>query len=77
MMAVEVRTGETLDVLQPTPLFDTNLPPSDLNHYGGTARYDVTHDGMRFLINSVVVPASPPMLNVITNWNPPRMQELQ
>lgn len=75
MMAVEVRAGESLDILQPTPLFDTHLPPSDLNHYGGTARYDVSRDGMRFLINSVVVPASPPTLNVITNWNPPRTQE--
>ena len=72
IMAVELRAGGSIDVLQPTPLFDTHLPPSDLNHYGGTARYDVSHDGMRFLINSVVVPATPPTLNVITNWNPPR-----
>jgi Tol biopolymer transport system component len=75
MMAVEVHAGESIEVLQSTPLFDTHLPPADLNHYGGTARYDVSHDGTRFLINSVVVPASPPTLNVITNWNPPRTQQ--
>ena len=63
--------GQDFQISTPVVLFETHLPLVDLNHYGGAARYDVTADGKRFLVNTVVVPQQPPTLNIITNWNPP------
>jgi eukaryotic-like serine/threonine-protein kinase len=59
----------------PVTLFDTHLPPLNLNNFN----YDVTADGKRFLITtnplaaSSAAPSTPP-LTVRVNWNaaPPK-----
>jgi eukaryotic-like serine/threonine-protein kinase len=72
MMAVTIKAGDNLEVSPPAALFSTNLPYQDLDFYGGAHRYDVTADGSRFLLNTVVIPGTPPSMVVITNWRPPR-----
>jgi len=39
------------------------------------AQYDVSNDGSRLLINTIVVPPTPPNLYVIVNWKPPAPQK--
>ena len=49
----------------PVPLFDAHFAVPGANYYD----YDVTADGKRFLINTVVGgAASAPPLTVVTNW---------
>jgi eukaryotic-like serine/threonine-protein kinase len=72
IMAVSVKAGSSLEVAPPVALFKTGITPANLNAWGGAHQYDVTKDGSRFLISSLVVPAIDPNLNVIVNWNPSR-----
>ena len=72
LMVVEVNAENTFETSPPVTLFKSNLSYQDLDFYGGAHRYDVTRDGQRFLVNTIVVPATPTSLNVIVNWNPPR-----
>ncbi|MCI0447572.1 hypothetical protein L0152_30710 [bacterium] len=53
------------------PLFKTKTFPIRLGAWGGAAQYDVSNDGSRFSINTIVVPPTPPNLYVIVNWKPP------
>jgi eukaryotic-like serine/threonine-protein kinase len=63
LMAVPVRTGTTLDVGTPAPLFRVHVEESVFtdvrNHYA------VTSDGQRFLVNRVTGGSR---LQVVTNW---------
>ena len=70
-MSVKINAESGFDASLPVALFKTNLPRQDLNFYGGAQRYDVTWDGSRFLVNTIIVPAVAPNLNVIVNWNLP------
>ena len=74
MMAVEVATAPTLTVGDPQALFSGSLSP------GGSprARYAVTDDGQRFLMNARWLVAGDagqaegPRVNIVLNW----LQEL-
>jgi hypothetical protein len=70
LMAVSIRAGadgQSLDIGSPQPLFTT--------HVGGALQaanrqqYVVSHDGTRFLMNTVREGSAPP-ITVILNWRP-------
>jgi dipeptidyl aminopeptidase/acylaminoacyl peptidase len=65
LMAVPVRaTATALEPSTPIPLFDVRVP-------GGAAlrqQYDVTPDGQRFLVNTVVDEAADTPITVVLNW---------
>ena len=75
LMSVTVKTGSTLEASPPAVLFKTGTLPIDTGAWGGAAQYDVSNDGSRFLINTIVVPPTPPNLYVIVNWKPPASQK--
>jgi dipeptidyl aminopeptidase/acylaminoacyl peptidase len=58
MMAVDIASGETLDVGTPRALFP--MPASDA--------WDVTRDGQRFLFSLPVGGGTTPPYQVILNW---------
>jgi hypothetical protein len=49
----------------PLPLFEALLA----QEYGPIFEYDVTVDAKRFLLDTVIGPASAPPLNVVVNWD--------
>jgi Tol biopolymer transport system component len=66
LMSVEITPGIATAPGRPTPLFQTSV-------FGGGASvnnfyWDVTADGQRFLINTVIGGAEPSTLNVVLNW---------
>ena len=61
MMAAEVNERENLEVGIPKPMFNTRA-----RHRG--AVYDVTPDGQRFLISSVLSGDESPPITVVVNW---------
>jgi Tol biopolymer transport system component len=63
MMAVEVRSGATLETDVPKPLFQTSIP-----YQTNLDLYAVTRDGQRFLAVEPSGEAAKESLNVITNW---------
>ena len=71
MMTVSVKAGSSFEAAPPVALFKTGTLPIDVNAWGGAAQYDVSNDGSRFLINTIVVPPALPNLYVIVNWKPP------
>ena len=66
LMAVEVKQGATFNVGMARPLFQTrrreHISNSDL------FSYDVSPDGLRFLVNSDVSEVTSPPLNLVLNW---------
>jgi Tol biopolymer transport system component len=64
LMAAGVRTGETVEVGVPAPLFKTNMTPGPFT----PTPYDVTADGQRFLVLVPSEDTSQPSLTVTTNW---------
>ena len=62
LMAVTVNTGATVESDVPRAMFQTTLNPAELRH-----AYAVSADGQRFLLNTPVETASPP-LTVVLNW---------
>ena len=65
-MAVPVRaTATALEPSTPIPLFEIRVPLSgtSLRH-----QYDVTADGQRFLVNTVVNESSDAPITVVLNW---------
>jgi len=70
MMAVAVNamagTKPTFEVETPRPLFDSHLAQFAQN---AVFEYDVTADGKRFLLNTVVGGTPAPLLNVVLNWD--------
>jgi hypothetical protein len=63
LMASEVKPGSTFAVGAPKALFQTQIKRSDF----GT-QYDVSPDGSRFLINTLVGEGMPEALTVVQNW---------
>lgn len=71
LMAVGINTKSSFEVTPAVTLFKTKALPIPLGAWGGAAQYDVSNDGSRFLINTIVIPPTPSNLYVIVNWNPP------
>ena len=65
LMAVPVRLKESFEQTSPVPLFTTRVP-----NVGNPFRtsYDVTHDGQRFLIRTMIESAAPASITVMSNW---------
>jgi len=63
LMSVEIKTGSTVEIGSPKPLFLTRV-----RSYEAPNRYVVTPDGQRFLINAPAGEATAPPINVIVNW---------
>jgi Tol biopolymer transport system component len=73
MMSVTVSAeGSNFHAAPPVPLFQTATTPIALGSWGNAPQYDVTKDGSKFLINTIVTPPTPPNLYVIANWQPPQ-----
>ncbi len=62
LMALRVKTGNTFERDTPQKLFQTTLNLTDFAH-----TYAVAADGKRFLLNTPVESASPPM-TIVLNW---------
>jgi eukaryotic-like serine/threonine-protein kinase len=71
LMAAAVKLDPVFEAGSPVALFRTSLTPTNFNFYGGSAPYDVSSDGSRFLVNTVARPGTAVPLNVILNWAPP------
>ena len=64
LMAVSVRSSTTaLEISTPAPLFDVRVPSGN----GYIQQYDVTGDGQRILVNTVVEESQEP-ITVVLNW---------
>ncbi len=67
LMVVQVKAeGTRFEVSVPQPLFDMrigNLPGN------GSPFYDVTSDGRRFIVSTVVEDTAPTPMTVVLNWN--------
>jgi hypothetical protein len=60
-------TNASFEAKAPRPLFDTHLAQAPAN---SLLQYDVTADGMRSLLDSVVGGSSSALpLNVVVNWS--------
>jgi len=65
IMAVAVRGESTFESEAPRPLFQTRVPfPGSIYRMN----YDVTADGARFLVNTLVEGAGSSPINVVLNW---------
>jgi WD40 repeat protein len=53
------------------PLFPVRLPGGTLQPGGSHQQYDVTGDGERFLVNTLVPDPTPAPITLILNWHPP------
>lgn len=64
-MAAPVRAGQSFEVDAPRPLFQTHAPsPGNLFR----ENYDVTGDGSRFLVNTLVEGSCSTAITVVVNW---------
>jgi len=66
MMAVPVKTGPNFDAGTPTALFQAN--PRELVATSEQFSYDVSRDGLKFLINTQLKTGMAPM-SVVLNWS--------
>jgi serine/threonine protein kinase len=73
LMSVSVNTEPNFSAATPVTLFKTGTVPIPTASWGGAAQYDVSKDGSRFLINTIVTPPTLPSLYVIVNWKPPSL----
>ncbi len=71
MMAVPIMTQPTFNAALPVSLFKTGTLPITLGAWGGDAQYDVSNDGSKFLINTIVTQPTLANLYVIVNWKAP------
>jgi hypothetical protein len=68
MMSVTVSTdGSNFNAEPPVTLFQTATLPIEIGSWGSAPQYDVTSDGSKFLINTIVTPPTPPSLYVIAD----------
>jgi len=65
MMAVETKSGTSLETSAPNALFPTTIPSNNSSYY-----YAVTGDGQRFLLTDRGGGDSIEQMNVIENWTP-------
>ena len=63
LMAVEVKAGSGFEVGTPRVLFQTQVKASDFGR-----QYDVSPDGSRFLINTVVDNGKTEAITIVQNW---------
>jgi len=63
LMSVEIKTGSTVEIGAPKPLFLTRV-----RSYDAPNRYVVMPDGQRFLINVPAGDSTAAPVNVIVNW---------
>src|SRR5262249_49305303 len=63
LMAAQVRGGASFEASMPAPLFEFRA-----GGYLITPYYDVTRDGQRFLLSTIVETAPNAPLTVVTNW---------
>ena len=61
-----IRTGETLEVGIPRPLFDLAVSPNTLVDYRN--QYVTAADGQRFLVTAILTEATSTPITVILNW---------
>lgn len=73
LMSVSVNTKSNFSAATPVTLFKTGTVPIPTGSWGGAGQYDVSKDGSRFLINSIITPPTRPSLYVIVNWKPPSL----
>jgi hypothetical protein len=66
MMAAPVSTGPNFDSGQPVALFQ--ITPRQPVPFNDLFVYDVSRDGQRFLINTVVKEAATSPMSVVLNW---------
>jgi Tol biopolymer transport system component len=66
IMAVQVKTGATLETEVPAPLFQTRVNPTTLTNARNS--YVVAADGQRFLVNDVVQETASKPVTVVVNW---------
>jgi len=66
MMAAPVSTGPNFDSGKPVALFQTT--PRQPVSFNDLFVYDVSRDGQRFLINTVVKEAATSPMSVVLNW---------
>jgi serine/threonine protein kinase len=71
MMAVPVTSEPTFSAALPITLFKTGTLPIDIGAWGAAGEYDVSKDGKKFIINTIVTQPTPANLYVIVNWKPP------
>jgi hypothetical protein len=71
-MSVPIRTFTGLEAGQPKPLFAARVADIVPLRSGYTNSYDVSPDGQRFLMITVVDEPFVPPITVIQNWKPPR-----
>lgn len=71
LMSVSVKAQPNFSASSPVTLFKTGTIPIPTGSWGGAGEYDVTKDGSKFLINTIVTPPTLPSLYVIVNWKPP------
>ncbi|MGH9316728.1 MAG: protein kinase domain-containing protein [Thermoanaerobaculia bacterium] len=62
LMAADIKAEGSFAAGVPRPLFETQA------RYLGNIAYDVSADGQRFLINTVIVQEASPPLTVVLNW---------
>ena len=67
IMAVEIKTEETLDVGVPVPLFTAHVPLLPLIG-NDRNQYVVTADGQRFLVNRLVAEGVSTPITIVFNW---------
>ncbi len=63
LMSVEIKTGSTVEMSAPKPLFITKV-----RSYGAPNRYVVASDGQRFLVNTPAGDATVAPITVVINW---------
>jgi serine/threonine protein kinase len=71
LMSVSVNTKPNFSAATPVTLFKTGTVPIPTGSWGGAGQYDVSKDGSKFLINTIITPPTRPSLYVIVNWKPP------
>jgi len=63
LMSVEIKTGSTVEMSAPKPLFITKV-----RNYGAPNRYVVSPDGQRFLVNAPAGDGAVAPITIVVNW---------
>ena len=77
LMAVALKLsgdGHTLAPAAPVPLFAIHVPGGAVQPGGSRQQYDVSSDGQRFIVNTIVEEAATSPITLILNWKPPVMK---
>jgi len=69
LMAVPIKLGARVEAGQPVALFEARMEGGGIGTVGIFHQYDVSADGQRFLVNTLVEQgASAPPVAVVLNW---------